>query len=114
MSKKNRENILEGYNYKALTKNSISTLTEFENELERVKKEGLAFDDEETATGIAGIGGPLFNYTNHVIAAFSVLGDVDQINEKRGKIIGEVRLTIQEVSALLGYNNNNNSYYIGN
>ncbi len=114
LSKEHREDILKDYNFEALTKNSISSFVKFENELERIKKEGLAFDNEETATGIAGIGGPLFNYTNHAIAAFSVSGDAEQISEKRGKIIGEVRQTIQEVSALLGYNNNENNYYIGN
>ncbi|MCP4671033.1 MAG: IclR family transcriptional regulator, partial [Desulfobacula sp.] len=46
---------------------------------------------------------PIFNHTSNVIAAFTITGNAENINNQRDKIVEAVRYTSQEVSHLLGY-----------
>ncbi len=106
MSEKRRNNILKNYRFESMTKNSITSAKEFDNELKRVCDMGISFDNEENIIGLAGIGGSVFNNNRLVIAAFAVTGDAPSINEKRKEIIKEVKKASEEVSELLGYMDN--------
>jgi len=103
MRREKREEILAGYSFDRLTENSIETIERYRQELETVREKGIAFDNEENIIGLAGIGGPIFNFTGQVIAAFAVSGEASHINECREEIITEVKNTSREVSRQLGY-----------
>ena len=98
-----RSTILENYNFEKLTANSIDNRERFLAELDTVKKEGVAFDNEESIVGLAGIGGPIFNYTGQAVAAFVITGKAENIRKQREKMITAVRYTSLQVSTQLGY-----------
>ncbi len=95
--------LLESYEFKALTKNSISSKENFINELKMVRSMGISFDNQESIAGLAGIGGPIFNYTGQIIAAFAITGDADFIEKHRDDIITTVKDTSLQLSLQLGY-----------
>lgn len=95
--------LLESYEFQALTKNSISSKENFINELKMVRSMGISFDNQESITGLAGIGGPIFNYTGQIIAAFAITGDADFIEKHRHDIITTVKDTSLQLSLQLGY-----------
>ncbi len=98
-----RNRLLEGYDFEALTENSLSSRSAFLSELKTVRQEGISFDNEESLIGLAGVGGPIFNHTGELLAGFAITGDSRSIMEKKEKIINEVRYTSNLVSSLLGY-----------
>ncbi len=98
-----RMSILEKYHFETFTPNTIDSLEGFLKEIETVKEEQVSFENQESVTGMAGIGAPIFNHTNQVIAAFTVTGNADNIHQQREKIVEAVRYTSKEVSRLLGY-----------
>lgn len=98
-----RNEILRNYTFEKLTSNSIDEREVFIKELERVKKEGIAFDNEESIVGLAGIGGPIFNYTGQAVAGFVITGKAEHIRKEREKMITAVWYTSGQVSSQLGY-----------
>ncbi len=103
MEAKKRKAVLSDYHFERFTPNTIPNLAAFEEKLIKVRQEGISFEHEETVTGMAGIGAPIFNHTNQVIAAFTITGDADNVQNQKEKIIEAVRYTSQELSRSLGY-----------
>ncbi len=103
MSEQKLEEFLADYRFEALTANSITSRERFLDELARVRVEGISYDNEENFTGMAGIGGPIFNHAGQVIAAFAVTGDAEHIRRDREAIISEIRFTSREISSQFGW-----------
>ncbi|HSV96513.1 MAG TPA: IclR family transcriptional regulator [Spirochaetota bacterium] len=103
LSPDERGALLKNYSFEKLTANTIDDRERFIAELDRVKHEGVAFDNEESIVGLAGIGGPIFNYTGQAVAAFVITGKAENIRKNREKMITAVRYTTGQVSAQLGY-----------
>ncbi len=97
------QELLENYEFQALTKNSINSREDFLKELQSVRSMGISFDKQESIVGLAGIGGPVFNYTGQIIAAFAITGDADFIEKYRHDIITTVKDTSLQLSLQLGY-----------
>ena len=98
-----RNGILRDYPVEKLTRNSIGDHESFIKELERVAREGIAFGNEESIVGLAGIGGPIFNYTGQVVAGFVITGEAEHIRRDRDRMAASVRYTSSQVSLQLGY-----------
>ena len=98
-----RENVLNNYRFDALTQSSINDKDEFQHELEKVKENGISFDREENMTGLRGIGGPIYDHTRQVIAAFAITGNSNDIESQKEEIIDAVKYTSSSASAQLGY-----------
>jgi IclR family transcriptional regulator, KDG regulon repressor len=97
-----RDLLLTNYCFEQLTPNTITSRKRFIKELEQVKDSGVSFDNQESINGLAGIGGPIFNHTGVVIAAFAITGNPDNIEKRRKEIIEAVKYTSQQVSMQLG------------
>ncbi len=103
MEKQRLDEILKDYTFQMLTPNSITTREAFLKEIKKVRQEGISFDNQESVMGLAGIGGPIFNYTG-IIAAFAITGNADFILGHKQDIIHAVRDTSLQLSLQLGYN----------
>lgn len=103
MDNEKRESILTGYSFNQLTPNTITTRKLFLKELDQVKNTGVAYDNQESIQGLAGIGGPIFNHTGTVVAAYAITGNSENIGRKKDNIVESVRITTQQVSAQLGF-----------
>ncbi|MCP4136800.1 MAG: IclR family transcriptional regulator [bacterium] len=105
MDSERRDKLLKDYSFDPVTRNSITSRQQFEEELEKVRETGVAFENEENIPGLSGIGAPIFNHIGDVIVGFAVSGDTANINKQRKKIIEEVLYTSRNVSAHFGYTN---------
>ncbi|MGQ9842188.1 MAG: IclR family transcriptional regulator [Spirochaetota bacterium] len=101
--------ILKDYTFQMLTPNSITTKEGFLKEIQKVRQAGISFDNQESVMGLAGIGGPIFNYTG-IIAAFAITGNADFILNHKWDIIHAVKDTALQLSVQLGYNPENNIF----
>jgi DNA-binding IclR family transcriptional regulator len=98
-----RDRLLSNYTFDQFTPNTITSKELFLKELEKVKAEGIGFENQESIRGLVGIGGPVFNHTGAVIAAFAISGNPDTIEPRRDEIISAVRFTSEQISAQLNF-----------
>jgi IclR family transcriptional regulator, KDG regulon repressor len=102
MSPEEREQCLRRHGMPPMTRTSISTRSQLEQELEKVRAEGVAVDYEENHEGIICVGGPIFAGQGKVIAALSISGLTIHIAQKLEACKVAVRETVQKISSLLG------------
>jgi len=85
-----------------LTPTTIISRQGLEEELGRVRAEGVAVDNEENVQGIICVGGPIFASGAHPIAAMSVSGPAVRMSQNLPAIKTAVREAVQTISVLLG------------
>jgi IclR family acetate operon transcriptional repressor len=88
---------------KEFTPHTITRLPPLLAELERVRREGFAVDDEEHEQGVVCVAAPVFD-TDRVVAAISASGPADRIRKEmreRG-LTQAVLAAAAEISARLG------------
>jgi DNA-binding IclR family transcriptional regulator len=83
-----------------LTQNSITTLADLERELERVRREGVAFDNEEIEPGLRCIAAPVYDDNGLLVAGLSVSAPADRHNPDWSVLVREAAAAI---SAAIGY-----------
>ena len=87
-----------------LTPHTITALPQLRKELERIREQGYALDQEEAVEGLRCVAGPIFNHTGQIVAAFSVAGSATRLTSTRIPEIAQmVRDTSQQISYRLGY-----------
>ena len=87
-----------------MTAHTITGLPQLRKELERIREQGYAVDQEEAVEGLSCVAGPIFNHTGQVVAAFSVAGPATRFTPARIPEIAQmVRETSQQISYRLGY-----------
>lgn len=63
------------------TENTITNYTSFMKELDIVREQGYAVDDEEREIGLFCLGVPILNSRGHAVAAMSMSGPIDRIHD---------------------------------
>jgi DNA-binding IclR family transcriptional regulator len=87
-----------------LTAHTITGLPQLRRELERIREQGYALDQEEAVEGLRCVAGPVFDHTGEIVAAFSVAGPAMRLTPARiPEIARLVRETAQQISYRLGY-----------
>ena len=87
-----------------LTDNTITNPRDFAAELEKVRKDGFAIDNEEFQKGGLCIAAPIKSYQNKVVAWLSVSIPKSRFSDKHAqKIIREVKKAALNTSRSLGY-----------
>lgn len=87
-----------------LTENTITTLKGLKIELEKIKLNMYAIDNEECEYGLRCIAAPIFNKNDEIIAALSVTGPSGRLTDhKIDEIRGAVTNAAEKASSLLGY-----------
>jgi len=80
--------------------NTIALGSRLKEELQRVRNQGFALDDEEETIGLRCIGATIFDDANQPVAAISVAGTIAQINEDNLNLLAElVKQTAEHISA---------------
>jgi len=86
------------------TPNTITDLSKLEDCLKEIRREGVAFDDEENDLGVRDIASPLKNMDGIVIATIGVIGPSVRITKQRMHEISIiVKQYAKDVSSALGY-----------
>jgi len=87
-----------------MTVHTITGLPHLRRELERIREQGYALDQEEAVEGLRCVAGPVFNHLGQIVAAFSVAGPAMRLTQARVPEISQlVRETSQQISYRLGY-----------
>ncbi len=83
-----------------LTPASITVLQALERELDRVRRHGIAFDNEEIELGLRCIAAPIRDDTGELVAGLSVSAPADRHNPDWAMTVSK---TADEISAAIGY-----------
>lgn len=102
LSSEERQQHLMRYGMPAMTPATITSQELFERELARVRKEGVATDNEENLPGIVCVGGPIFSSAPKPVAALSVSGPKSRMTSNLPAIKEALREATRTISALLG------------
>ncbi|MGO8791378.1 MAG: IclR family transcriptional regulator [Terriglobia bacterium] len=87
-----------------LTAHTITGLPQLRRELERIREQGYALDQEEAVEGLRCVAGPVLNHQGRIVAAFSVAGPATRLTPARqSEIARMVRETSRQISYRLGY-----------
>jgi DNA-binding IclR family transcriptional regulator len=81
-----RERVSEVIDQHGLPKRTETTITDEEElfaELERVRNEGIAYDDEERLKGLRCVAAPILDGDDHPVAAVSVSGPIARFSAER-------------------------------
>ena len=95
--------ILAACDFIRFTDHTICDKAAYVAELQSVKKTGIAFDNEETVSGLSCVAGPIFNNSGDCIASISLSGNAFRVNSKRDEIINAVKYVCARISEQMGY-----------
>jgi DNA-binding IclR family transcriptional regulator len=89
---------------KAYTRNTITSRTEFQRELQEIRERGYALDDQELEAGLGCIGAPVHDSSGRVAAAVSIAGAAFRLSPERLPALAHLVVqTAFDLSGRLGY-----------
>ncbi|HTS34041.1 MAG TPA: IclR family transcriptional regulator [Candidatus Solibacter sp.] len=98
------ERILSESGMEKRTAKTITTQPKLLKELEKVRTQGYAVDDEENNIGARCVGAPVFNQHGQIEAAVGLSGTVNQVNpQTMARIVDALKDAARHVSMQLGY-----------
>ena len=98
------ERILRHYSYARHTPNTIGSEEAFRRELERVRREGCAFDREENEPGVCCVSAPVFGHDGQLAAALSLSFMTARVDgEEARRLADRVKQTARKLSSRLGH-----------
>ena len=104
LPKDEREKIYKKVGFHKSTENTIINKKQFEKEINKVREQGFAIDNEEYEKDIQCIAAPIRDRLGKVIAAVSISGPSYRFHvEKQTKIRLDIIKCGQEISVRLGY-----------
>ena len=104
LSEEELDDLLKRYPLRRFTPNTITQARALKRELEHIRAQGYAIDDEEHEPGIRCVAAAVRNYTGNVIASISIAGRTTSVTPARlPELIHSVRKTAQKISTRLGY-----------
>jgi DNA-binding IclR family transcriptional regulator len=86
------------------TEQTIICRSALVRELERIRSDGVAIDNQEWVSGVGCVAAPIRNHAGEVIAAVSISAPAAQIiGERQCEVINAVTEACREISAALGW-----------
>jgi DNA-binding IclR family transcriptional regulator len=83
-----------------LTPTSITALPALEKELDRVRRHGVAFDNEEIEQGLRCVAAPIRDDTGELVAGLSVSAPADRYSADWAALL---RATAETISIIIGH-----------
>lgn len=103
-SEKELQSILDGYHYVAQTSKTITNERDFRKELEKIREQGYAIDNQENEPGVRCIAVPIRNHQGHVIAAVSISTLVSRVDDQELEhFLQLLKEAANEMSEQMGY-----------
>jgi DNA-binding IclR family transcriptional regulator len=82
------------------TENTLTDADVFMKEIEKIRRQGYAFDNEEAEKGVSCIGAGIFNDDGRLVAGLSVSAPSDRLNRAWAP---QVRQTAESISRAMGH-----------
>lgn len=107
LSPQERHQIIKTRGLPRFTRNTLTDPVALEAELEKIKKQGYAVDNEEIMDSLRCVAAPIRDQSGKVISALSISGPVSRMQGERfEKALRLCVATAAEISANLGYREN--------
>jgi DNA-binding IclR family transcriptional regulator len=104
ISRERLEKILSEQGMEKRTPKTITTAPRLLKELEKVRQQGYAVDDEENNMGARCVGAPVFNQHGSIEASLGLSGTINQVNpQTMPRILEALKDAARHVSMQLGY-----------
>jgi DNA-binding IclR family transcriptional regulator len=98
-----RENVLSTITFQKSTERTIMNLLQFRQQLEKIRRQGYAVDDEEAVQGARCVSAPILNAEGEPIAAVSVSGPVTRVSPNQvAGLAGAVTAAARAISSAMG------------
>jgi DNA-binding IclR family transcriptional regulator len=98
------EKIIADRSMEKRTAKTITTLPRLLKELEKVRTQGYAVDDEENNLGARCLGAPIFNQSGDIEASLGLSGTINQVNPNTmPRIVEALKDAARHISMQLGY-----------
>jgi DNA-binding IclR family transcriptional regulator len=99
-----RTSVLSTIKFQPATPKTIMNLVQFRQELEKIRRQGFAVDDEEAVQGARCVSAPILNADREPIAAVSVSGPVTRVSPNQvAALAAAVRSAARAISAAMGF-----------
>jgi len=99
-----RDNVLSTITFQQATSKTIMNLLQFRQELEKIRRQGFAVDDEEAVQGARCVSAPILNSDREPIAAVSVSGPVTRVSPEQVAVLAEaVCDAARAISVAMGF-----------
>lgn len=105
MTDEELDDLLSGIEFVQHTSTTITDPEKMRAELEKIREQGYAFDDEELDLGVRCIAAPIRDYTRRIVGAISVSGPTMRVSNARAEseLVPMVLKASEELSTRLGY-----------
>ena len=90
------EKFLENVNFIELTEHTITDKAEFLAQLNAIKRNGYALDDEESTIGLYCVGVPILDMSGNPIAAMSISGSKTMLQGRTDEIISDLKIAVSQ------------------
>jgi DNA-binding IclR family transcriptional regulator len=99
-----RDNILTTVTFQPATPKSIMNLVQFRQELEKIRQQGYAVDDEEAVQGARCVSAPILNSDREPVAAVSISGPITRVSPSQVAALAEaVNVAARAISSAMGF-----------
>jgi len=104
MSEKELKNYFNKIELKPRTPYTVTDPGELKKELEKIRRNGVAFDDQEHELGTRMVASPIMDWEGNVAASVGVLGYSRRISKKRMALLATiVKQHTYQISKAMGY-----------
>ena len=105
-----KAHLLSSLNFQALTPYTLTSVMQLKGDLENVRRQGYAVDNEENVLGARCIGAPILNAKGEAVAAISLSAPITRMStEKIGMFAAAVKDAAVEIAMRLGFNHPHSS-----
>jgi DNA-binding IclR family transcriptional regulator len=99
-----KKNILNTITFHPSTAKTIMNLVQFRQELEKIRRQGYAVDDEEAVMGARCVSAPILDAAGLPVAAISVSGPVTRVTPSQvAALAGAVTAAARAISVEMGF-----------
>ena len=89
---------------KRFTDHTLTSKWQLQEELQKIREEGVAYDNEECELGARCVAGPIYDSEGKVIAGISVTGPLSRLTDEFiAQRLGAFKQILEEVSKKMGY-----------
>jgi DNA-binding IclR family transcriptional regulator len=99
-----REGVLSGIVFQPATPKTIRNLVQFREELEKIRRQGHAVDNEEAVLGARCVSAPILNNDGGAIAAVSVSGPITRVSPSQVPALAHaLKVAANAISSAIGF-----------
>jgi DNA-binding IclR family transcriptional regulator len=107
MPEKELEDYIRNTTLKPRTRNTVTKEEELKKQLKQIRRDGVAFEDEEHEVGIRTVSAPIMDWEDNVTAVISVIGPPVRMTKQRMQEIAPiVKNYAMKISRAMGYTKN--------